>query len=56
MSMENSFRKRYKSYARVMWKVDSLEKNVKCDNRAVTVVWVTGDKKEPRMFRGKHEF
>ena len=48
--MENSFRKRYKSYARVMWKVDSLEKNMKC-GRVVTVVGVTRDKKESRVFR-----
>ena len=54
VSVENSFRERYESYARVMWEVDSLGKCVKCDG-VVTVVRVTRDEKESRMFRGKHE-
>ena len=48
MSVENSFRKGYKPYACVMWKVDSLEKDMKYD-RTVTVVGVTGDEKESRL-------
>ena len=49
MSVENSSRKGYKPYARVMWTVDLLEKDMKCD-RTVTVVGVTGNEKESRVF------
>ena len=41
MSVESSFRKGYRPYSHVMWKVDSLEKDMKCDT-AVTVVGVRG--------------
>ena len=51
--MENSFREGYKPYARVVWKVDSLEKNMKC-NRTVSVIGVTGDEKESRVFWREH--
>ena len=45
----------YKPYARrVVWKVGSLEKNMKC-NRAVSVIGVTGDEKESRVFWREHE-
>ena len=54
MCVENSFRKGYKSYARVVGEVDSSKKDVKCDV-AVTVVRVIGDEKETRMFWGKHD-
>ena len=53
MSVENSFRKGYKSYARVVWEVNSLEKNMKC-NWTVPVIGVTGDEKESRACWGKH--
>ena len=45
MCVENSYRKGYKPYARVVWEVDSSEKDVKCDVTAM-VVRVTGDEKE----------
>ena len=51
MSEENSFREGYKSYARVVWKVDSLEKNMKC-NRTAPVFGVTGDERNPVCFGG----
>ena len=54
MSVENSFREGYKPYARVVWKVDSLEKNMKC-NRTVSAIGVTGNEKESRVFWRKHE-
>ena len=55
MGVEDSFRKRYKPYARVVWKVDSLEKNMKC-NRTVSVIGgVTWNEKESRVFWRKHE-
>ena len=41
-------------YARVMWEVDSSEKDMKCDV-TVTVVRVTRDEKESRVLWGKHE-
>ena len=53
MSVENSFREGYKPYARVVWEVDSLEKNMKC-NWTVPVIGVTGDEKESRVLWGKH--
>ena len=54
MGVEDSFRKRYKPYARVVWEVDSLEKDMKC-NRTVTVIGVAWDEKEPGVFRRKHQ-
>ena len=54
MSVENSFREGCKPYARVVWKVDSLEKNMKC-NGTVSVIGVTGDEKESRVFWREHE-
>ena len=54
MSVENSFREGYGPYARVVWKVDSLEKNMKC-NRTVSAIGVTGNEKESRVFWRKHE-
>ena len=53
MSVENSFRKGYKSYARVVWEVDSLEKNMKC-NWTVPIIGVTGDEKESCVFWREH--
>jgi hypothetical protein len=54
MSVENSFREGYKPYTRIVWKVDSLEKNMKC-NRTVSVIGVTGDEMEARVFWREHE-
>ena len=54
MCVENSFRKGYKSYARVVWEVDSLEKNMKC-NWTVPVIGVTRDEEESRVFWREHE-
>ena len=54
MSVENSFREGYKPYARVMWEVDTSEKDMKRDV-TVTIVGVAGDEKESRVLWGKHE-
>ena len=53
MGVEDSFRKRYKPYARVVWEVNSLEKDMKC-NRTVTAIGVAWDEKESGVFRRKH--
>ena len=53
MSVENSFREGYKPYARVVWEVDSLEKNMKC-NWTVPVIGVTRDEEESRVFWREH--
>ena len=54
MCVENGFGKGNESYARVMWEVDSSEKDMKCD-MTVTVIRVTRDEKETRVLWGKHE-
>ena len=50
MGVEDSCRKRYKPYARVVWEVCSLEKEMKC-NRTVTVIGVAWNEKESGVFR-----
>ena len=54
MCVENGFGEGNKSNACVMWEVDSLEKDMKCDMTA-TVVRVTRDEKEPRLLWRKHK-
>ena len=54
MSVENSCREGYKPYARVVWKVGSLEKNMKCQ-WMVAVIGVTGNEKETRVFWREHK-
>ena len=53
MGVEDSFRKRYKPYSRVVWEVGSLKKDMK-RNRTVTAIGEAWDEKESRVFRRKH--
>jgi hypothetical protein len=52
--VENGFGEGNESYARVMWEVDSSEKDMKRDV-TVTIVGVARDEKESRVLWGKHE-
>ena len=52
--VENGFGEGNESYARVMWEVDTSEKDMKRDV-TVTIVGVARDEKESRVSWGKHE-
>jgi hypothetical protein len=52
--VENGFGEGNESYARVMWEVDTSEKDMKRDV-TVTIVGVARDEKESRVLWGKHE-
>ena len=54
MCVENGFGKGNEPYARVVWEVNSSEKDMECD-MTVTVVRVTRDEKESRVLWRKHE-